>query len=155
MDWYRRYTGTCADPKIAEAAMISGAPRCLVIAVWDALLESACEDEDLGRYSVTPRRIAAMLVEPVDRIGQVFEALTEIGMIAGGVIVAWEKRQPNSETPAAAAERQRRSRLARAEKPAETPAPAAPVTAGHGLSQPVTACHGVSRPRGVSIHAPV
>ena len=142
MDWYRRYSGTCADPKIAETAMIAGAPRSLVIATWDALLESACEDEARGAYSITPRRIAAMLIEPVDTISAVLEAMTEIGMIADGVIVAWEKRQPNSATPTDAAERQRRSREARnGGKPPKRQEKSAPVTDCHGVSQSVTACH--------------
>lgn len=141
MEWYRRYVGTCADEKIAEAAMVGDAPRCLVIAVWDALLESACYDEAGGAYSTTPRRIAAVLAEPVDRVAGVLAALTEVGMIAGGAVVAWAKRQPNSETPQAAADRQRKSREAR--RQAELDAEA---TAKSGMSQPVTACHGVSRP---------
>ena len=86
---YRRYVGTCADAKIAEAAMVFGAPRCLVIAVWHALLESACEDEADGAYSTTPRRMAATLGEPVVRIETAIGALTEVGMIRAGEIVAW------------------------------------------------------------------
>jgi len=139
MDWYRAYVGTCADEKIGEAALISGEPKILVISVWHLLLESACHDEADGAYSTTPRRMAATLGEPVVRIETAIGALTEVGMIRGGEIVAWAKRQPRSMTPTAEAERQRRSRSAR-RAPAE-PADPAPVTACHDVSRPVTPCH--------------
>jgi hypothetical protein len=141
MEWYRRYVGTCADEKLAEAAIVAEAPRCLVIATWDALLESACHDEAGGAYSTTARRIGAVLLEPADKIAGVLAGMTEVGLIADGAIVAWNRRQPNSETPANVAERQRKSRLLRRSNGSD------PDPGGGSIppSQPVTDSHGVSR----------
>lgn len=132
--WYRAWVGLVGDPKIAEAAVISGEPRCLVIAVWHAILENASEVDNRGQFSTTPRRIAAILCEPATRIEAAFEALTELGMIGDGVVVAWEKRQPPSESRAEAAERQRQSRARRGGRQEELP----PDDARHNLSQRVT-----------------
>lgn len=144
--WYRAWVGLVSDPKIGEAALIADVSVSLVIAVWHALLESASEVDDGGAFSTSARRISVILREPPARIEAVFAALGELGMVRDGEIVAWEKRQPVSESNADAAERQRQSRAARraarpaareagAEKPAELPL-AAPC---HNLSQDVTA----------------
>jgi hypothetical protein len=105
--WFRLWVGTSKDEKIAEAAVIAEVPKSLVLSVWVVLLESACELDERGAYSTTPRRIGAVLGEPSGRIEEVFKALSEVGMICDGMIVAWEKRQPPSESNANAAERQR------------------------------------------------
>ena len=143
--WYRAWVGLVSDPKIGEAALIADVPVSIVIAVWHALLESASEVDDGGLYSTSARRISVILREPPARIEAVLVALAELGMIRDGEIVAWEKRQPVSESNADAAERQRQSRAARraargearaggAGKPGELPL--APPC--HNLSQDVT-----------------
>ena len=111
MDWYRAYVGACAGEEIAEAAAIAGEGKALIIAIWDLLLESACHDKAAGGYSTTPPRMAATLGEPIARVETAIAALTDVGMISAGAIVAWAKHQPRSTTPAP--ERQRRSRGSR------------------------------------------
>jgi hypothetical protein len=41
--WYRAYAGTIKDDKLAEAAVVAGCSRSVVIATWHAILESAAE----------------------------------------------------------------------------------------------------------------
>jgi hypothetical protein len=103
--WYRAYVGTCADEKIAEAALVGGVSRCVVIAVWHAILESASYEEAGGAFTATPRRAAATLCEPLSVIEAAFAALTEVGMIADGTVVAWRRRQFDSDSPGASTTR--------------------------------------------------
>lgn len=83
--WYRAYTGTVTDDKLAEAALVAECSRSIAIATWHAILESCANTQDGGRYDTTPRRVAAALGEPLKVIEAVFAGLTEVGMIADGV----------------------------------------------------------------------
>lgn len=91
--WYRAYVGTVADEKIAEAAMVGGVSRCVILAAWQAILESASYEERDGAFSTTPRRVAAILAEPLATIEAAFAAIAEVGMIADGIVVRWRERQ--------------------------------------------------------------
>ena len=137
--WYRAWVGLVSDEKIAEAALIADAPRCLVIAVWHALLESASDVDDSGSFVTTPRRIGAILYEPAARIQAVFSALEELGMIRDGHVVAWAKRQPARESGAEGAERQRRFRDRRRESGAKETGPGVTRnTLSHDVTRPET-----------------
>ncbi|MFG1429314.1 hypothetical protein [Roseixanthobacter glucoisosaccharinicivorans] len=105
--WYRAYAGTVKDDKLAEASVIAGCSRSIAIAVWHSILESAAETEDGGRFETTPRRVAAALAEPMEAIKSVFDAMAEIGMIEGGAVSAWRRRQYEGDT---STERSRRLR---------------------------------------------
>jgi hypothetical protein len=105
--WYRAYAGTIKDDKLAEVAVIAGCSRSVSIAVWHAILESAAETEDGGRYETTPRRVAAALCEPLTVIQAVFDGMSEIGMIEGEAVRAWKARQYESDK---STERSRRHR---------------------------------------------
>ena len=89
--WYRAYAGTIKDDKLAEVAVIAGCSRSVSIAVWHAILESAAETDDGGRFETTPRRVAAALCEPLAAIQAVFDAMTEIAMIGGDSVTAWKR----------------------------------------------------------------
>lgn len=95
--WYRAYAGTVKDDKLAEVSVIAGCSRSVSIAVWHAILESAAETDDGGRFETTPRRVAAALCEPLASIQTVFEAMTEIAMIGGDAVKAWKARQYESD----------------------------------------------------------
>ena len=97
--WYRAYVGTVADEKIAEAAMVGGVSRCVILAAWQAILESASYEERDGAFSTTPRRVAAILAEPLATIEAAFAAIAEVGMIADGMVVRWRDRQFASDAP--------------------------------------------------------
>jgi hypothetical protein len=87
--WYRAYCGTASDPKLGEAALVAGCSRSVAIATWHALLESAAETQEGGRFETTARRIAATLGEPIATVDLVLAALAEVGLIRDGVVVAW------------------------------------------------------------------
>lgn len=108
--WYRAYAGTVKDDKLAEAAIVAGCSRSIAIAAWHAILESAAETADGGRFETTPRRIAAILGEPAATIEAVISAMAEIGMIESGAVVAWKARQFESDS---STERSRRHRNAK------------------------------------------
>lgn len=95
--WYRAYEGTVTDAKLAEAAMIAEVSRSVVIAAWHCLLESAATRNNCGSYDVTPRRVAAILGEPLATIENVIAAFDELGMTAEGAVTSWRKRQFQSD----------------------------------------------------------
>lgn len=91
--WYRRYTGTVSDPKLAEAALVAKCSKSVAIAVWDSILESAAEAQSHGVFFVTPRNIAANLGEPVDTVECLFQTFETIEMLDANSVVKWSKRQ--------------------------------------------------------------
>lgn len=95
--WYRAYAGTIKDDKLAEAAVVAGCSRSVVIATWHAILESAAETAGGGRFDTTSRRVAAALGEPASVIEAVFSAMQEIGLVSGSEIPAWKRRQYESD----------------------------------------------------------
>lgn len=91
--WYRAYVGTVTDSKLAEVALIAGSTRSVAVAAWHALLEDCANNNNGGQFSVSPRRIAAALCEPVALIEQVMAGFAEVGLVDGDRACAWGKRQ--------------------------------------------------------------
>ena len=50
--WFRHYAGLARDDKLVRAAMKSKQPVERVVWVWCAILESAAEIDDGGRYEL-------------------------------------------------------------------------------------------------------
>lgn len=96
--WYRAYEGTVSDPKLGEVALIAGTTRSVVIATWHAILENCASLNDGGRFDISPRRVAAALVEAADLIERVFSGLEEVGLTEGNTVKAWAKRQFESDS---------------------------------------------------------
>lgn len=96
--WYRAYEGTITDAKLAEAALVVGCSRSVVIAAWHAILENAAGLNDGGKIDIPSRRVAAILLEPFDTIEKLFVAFETIGLISERCIVAWQRRQYESDT---------------------------------------------------------
>jgi hypothetical protein len=95
--WYRAYEGTCTDPKLAEAALVAGCSRSIIIAAWHMVLEDAARTNDGGRFEIPTRRIAAALCEPLDLMEAVFDAFSSIGLLADAHVAAWKRRQYESD----------------------------------------------------------
>ncbi|MEY5098775.1 MAG: hypothetical protein RJA36_1494 [Pseudomonadota bacterium] len=115
MDWYRRYHGTCADPKLRLVARSAQVPTPFAIAAWDACLEYASDRDDRGSMAGYSAELLAVTIDvtesDAERLLQAFRAR---GMILpDDRIKAWGKRQPSDAT---AAERMRRYRARKAEK---------------------------------------
>lgn len=119
--WYRAYSGTVTDPKLGEVALVAGCSRAVAIAAWHAILEDCAEVNDGGRFETTARRVAVILGEPIAVIDVVFAEMAAIGLIAGGCVASWARRQFESD---GSAERVRRHRAAkRADEAAGDAAP--------------------------------
>jgi len=108
--WYRAYAGTVTDDKLAEAALVAGCSRSVVIATWHAILESCATTQGKGEFQTTARRVAAILAEPLEMMERIFSLLNDIGLISGNVVCAWTKRQFESDS---STERSRRYRASR------------------------------------------
>jgi hypothetical protein len=96
--WYRAYDGTATDPKFGEIALAVGCTRSVALATWQTILESCAGTNDGGRFTVTPRRCAVILAEPVAAIEAVFAEMASMGMIANSSVSAWSRRQYQSDT---------------------------------------------------------
>jgi len=105
--WYRAYEGTVTDPKLAEAALIAECSRAVAIAAWHCILENCAGFNDGGRHDVTPRRLSAILAEPLAVTTAVLVAFAEVGLVKDGNVPAWKSRQFESDL---STERSRRHR---------------------------------------------
>lgn len=105
--WFRHYVGMMRDEKLVRAAVKAKQPVHLVVWVWGAILESAAEINDGGRYEFDPGEAAYFLRCDDADLGSILASLESLGRLSGGVVVRWGDRQYSSD---AAAERQRRYR---------------------------------------------
>lgn len=105
--WFRHYAGMMRDEKLVSAAVKSRQPVERVVWVWGAILESASEINDNGRYDFDAGEAAYFLrCDDADLVG-ILACLESLGRLSGGVVVRWSDRQYSSDS---AAERQRRYR---------------------------------------------
>ena len=107
MGWFKWHDGTTTDPKLGLVAMLAGEPKHLVIAVWAAILESAHQTASDGDFTIDAEQIAYMLDSNVTSVTSVTEAMETRGLLDGGVVANWGKRQNRDSTNA---ERQARHR---------------------------------------------
>jgi hypothetical protein len=94
VNWLKWHVGTFTDPKFAVIAKKAGQPRANVIAVWAALLETACNDEKRGSVSsFNPEDIGIALdIEP-EHVMAIFNAIMARGMVTEDKqLAAWGKR---------------------------------------------------------------
>lgn len=105
--WFRHYAGMMRDEKLVRVAMKSGQPVERVLWVWGAILESAAEVSDGGRYDFDTDEGAYFLrCDPADVVA-ICDALESLGRIDGGCVARWGDRQFESD---ASRERQKRYR---------------------------------------------
>ena len=95
--WYRAYEGTVSDPKLHEVALDAGVSRSVVLATWQAILES-CASNESSKIEITPRRISLVLAEEKASIERVFESLEALGMITENTVSKWDERQFSTDT---------------------------------------------------------
>ena len=108
--WYRAYEGTVTDAKLAEVALVAGCSRSVAIAAWHCILEAAATCNSGGAFDTTPRRVAAILCEPLGLITAIFTEFAALGMISDSVVTSWSRRQYESDS---STERSRRHREAK------------------------------------------
>jgi hypothetical protein len=95
--WFRHYAGMVRDDKLVRAALESRQSIERVVWVWGAVLESAAELDDGGRFEVDPREIAYFLRCKPAPIEAVLKALEGLGRIEGSIVSAWSRRQFKSD----------------------------------------------------------
>jgi hypothetical protein len=105
--WFRHYAGMMRDEKLVRAALMSKQPVERVVWVWGAILESAAEVNDGGRFSVDYAEMAYFLRADMGDIVAIADALDCLGRLCDGAVAKWGDRQFQSDL---SAERQRRYR---------------------------------------------
>ena len=98
--WFRHYAGMMRDEKLVRVAVKTGQPVERVLWVWGAILESAAELNDGGRFDFDAAEAAYFLrVEETDILALI-AALSEIGRICDGIVARWGARQFESDRSA-------------------------------------------------------
>lgn len=114
MDWFRWHHGSVTDPKFQLVARKSGASLPDVLAVWAYVLETASQAEERGTFGeIDAEALDCLFNFPgtETRTDDILKAMEARGLILGGQVVAWSKRQPKREREDnTAAERKQRQR---------------------------------------------
>jgi hypothetical protein len=105
--WFRHYAGMMRDEKLVRVAVQSKQPVERVVWVWGAILESAAEINDGGRYELDCGEVAYFLRCDLADVQRVLDGMADLGRVAAGVVVKWGDRQFESDT---SRERQKRYR---------------------------------------------
>ena len=95
--WFRHYAGMMRDDKLVRASIRSRQSIERVVWIWGAILESAAEIDDEGRYDVDAAEIAYFLRAEEADIQAVFDALHDAGRVSGGCVAKWSNRQFSSD----------------------------------------------------------
>lgn len=105
--WFRHYAGMMRDDKLVRVAVKAKQPVERVVWVWGAILESAAEINDGGRYEFHAGEAAYFLRADETDLCGIEAVLVEMAHIHDGRVVKWGDRQYQSD---GAAERQKRYR---------------------------------------------
>lgn len=105
--WFRHYAGMMRDEKLVRVAVKAKQPVERVVWVWGAILESAAEINDGGRYEFDAGEAAYFLRCDESDLVDVVAGLVSLGRLADGMVARWADRQFDSDS---AKERQRRYR---------------------------------------------
>ena len=98
--WFRHYAGLARDEKLVGVAMRTGQPVERVAWVWCAILESAAEIDDGGRYEFDCAGAAWFLRAAEADMAAVEAGLAAAGRVAEGRVVKWGDRQYQSDRSA-------------------------------------------------------
>lgn len=98
IDWFRWHHGSVTDPKFQLVARKSKQALASVIAVWAFVLEQASASEDRGAFgTIDCEAIDCLLGLEDGATDAILAAMGERGLVDGGAVSAWEKRQPKRE----------------------------------------------------------
>ncbi len=95
--WFRHYAGMMRDDKLVRVAIKSKQTIERVLWIWGAILESAAEIDDNGRYDLDAAEIAYFLRADEGDIAAVLDALAVAERVAEGRVVHWGDRQFTSD----------------------------------------------------------
>jgi len=96
--WFRHYAGMMRDEKFVRIAIRLKQPIERVLWVWGAILESAAEIDEQGRFDIDAEEISHFLRVKVSQISAIIAALTDAGRIDEGVVCKWGTRQFSSDS---------------------------------------------------------
>jgi hypothetical protein len=99
--WFRHYAGMMRDEKLLRVAVHAKQPVERVLWVWGAILESAAEINDAGRYELDAAEAAYFLRSDEADIVSIQTGLEGIGRVCEGHVVKWGDRQFQSDRSAA------------------------------------------------------
>lgn len=105
--WFRHYAGMMRDEKLVRAAVKAKQPVERAVWVWGAMLESASEMNDGGRYELDADEVAYFLRCDADDILAIENALADLGRVSDGLVVQWSERQFESDGSKARQQRYR------------------------------------------------
>ncbi len=95
--WFRHYAGMMRDEKLVRVAIKSKQPVERVLWIWGAILESAAEIDDNGRYDLDAAEVAYFLRTDENDVGAILAAFADAGRLAENVVVNWGDRQFSSD----------------------------------------------------------
>lgn len=95
--WFRHYAGMMRDDKLVRVAIHSKQSVERVCWIWGAILESAAEIDDNGRYDLDAAEVAYFLRADQADVDAVLVALEAAGRVASGAVVKWGNRQFSSD----------------------------------------------------------
>lgn len=108
--WFRHYAGMMRDDKLVRVALKSGQTIERVIWIWGAILESAAEINDDGRYDFDPAEAAYFLRADETDVRAIETCLEHSGRLREGRVAKWGDRQFKSDDSSV---RVRKHRLAK------------------------------------------
>lgn len=95
--WFRHYAGLMRDDKLVRVAIRTNQPVERVVWVWGAILESAAEIDDGGRYDVDAAEVAYFLRADQTDVDAILAGLVAAARVADGAVVKWGNRQFSSD----------------------------------------------------------
>lgn len=107
--WFRHYAGMMRDEKLVAVAVKAKQSVERVLWVWGAILESAAEMNDGGRFELDCGEAAYFLRCDEGELADIVRILDDMGRICSGHVSRWSDRQYESDN---STERVRRHRAA-------------------------------------------
>lgn len=95
--WFRHYAGMMRDDKLVRVAIHSGQTIERVCWVWGAILESAAEIDNGGRYDLDAAEAAYFLRTDQADVDAIIAALISAKRVARGRVTNWSSRQFSSD----------------------------------------------------------
>ena len=116
MQWYRRYHGSCRDPKLEKAARRAGVPRPYAIAAWEAICEVASQAVERGSvHALDSEELAIMIGCETAEAVTLIDGFNAVGLLQADRIAGWDDRQYASDHSTGRVRRHRGKRSAAAD----------------------------------------
>lgn len=95
--WFRHYAGMMRDEKLVRITIKARQPIERVLWIWGAILESAAEIDDDGRYDIDTAEIAYFLRTEEEKILAIHGAMEEANHVGNSRVINWGDRQFKSD----------------------------------------------------------